>query len=51
MFFPIDGFAGVNEAAVKAASDELAGMLVSCFGARVKTGFVDRNHPEFVWSF
>ena len=51
VFFPIDGFAGVNEAAVKAASDELAGMLVSCFGARVKTGFVDRDHPEFVWSF
>ena len=51
VFFPIDGFAGVNEAAVRAATDELAGMLVSCFGARVKTGFVDRNHPEFVWSF
>ncbi len=51
VFFPIDGFAGFNDVAVKAATDELAEKLVSFFNAEVRTGFVDRDHPEFVWSF
>ena len=51
VFFPIDGFAGFNDGNVKKATDELAEKLSAFFGAAVKTGFVDRNHPEFVWAF
>lgn len=46
IFFPIDGFVGSNDAAVKAAAEELKQLLTAHFGCEVKSGFVDREHPE-----
>lgn len=46
VFFPIDGFAGVNDREVKEAVSELAEILKSIFGCEVKTGFVDKENPS-----
>ncbi|MGE5507545.1 MAG: B3/4 domain-containing protein [Chitinophagales bacterium] len=48
LFFPIDGFAGVNDDRVKAARAELAALLRQFFGARVDEFYVDRDHPAAV---
>lgn len=45
VFFPIDGFSSVNGDVVLRARDELAETLQTIFGCRVKTAFVDREHP------
>lgn len=46
IFFPIDGFTGVNGDRVLAARDELAEHLRQIFGAVVQVGMVDREHPS-----
>ena len=46
VFFPIDGFASINYDAVIQARDELANILHTVFGCRVKTAFIDRQHPS-----
>lgn len=46
IFFPIDGFAGVNQEAVEAAQGELAELLDTVFGCTVKTGFVNKESME-----
>lgn len=45
LFFPIDGFLGINEAAVLEARDKLAATLAQLFGCQIKTGFLDRDNP------
>ncbi|MDL2307462.1 hypothetical protein LJC48_05485 [Desulfovibrio sp. OttesenSCG-928-C06] len=47
IFFPLDGFTGLNEQAVLAARDELAALLKQFWNCRVVTGFVDKSSPEF----
>ncbi|WP_295639195.1 phenylalanine--tRNA ligase beta subunit-related protein [uncultured Mailhella sp.] len=51
VFFPIDGFEGVNDRQVAGARDELAGFLRQEFRCEVWTGWVDRMHPEFDFSW
>jgi len=45
VFFPIDGFLGETDAAVRAASRDLAATLRTTLGAQVFTAFVDRSNP------
>src|SRR5207248_2102130 len=45
IIFPIDGFVGKTDDAVRAAMTRLAGELSTCLGARVSTAFVDRSNP------
>ena len=47
MFFPIDGFKGVNEETVIKVRDELARLLKEDFGCEVFTGFVDKDNNGF----
>lgn len=46
VFFPIDGFVGVNDEQVKAAMNELSELLTSVFQAEVKTGWLDKDQTE-----
>ena len=46
VFFPIDGFKGVNDGAVLAARDQLAKLLEETFGCKVTVGFVDRENQR-----
>lgn len=50
VFFPIDGFIGINERSVDAASKELAKLLKDIFDCEVAIGHVDQNTPEFTWN-
>lgn len=50
VFFPIDGFKGINEKEVEAASSELAKNLKQIFGCEVARGHVDRENPTFEWN-
>ena len=45
IFFPIDGFVGITDEAVRQAVSELAHTLGAMLGATVWTAFVDRNNP------
>ncbi len=45
VFFPIDGFLGVNDDKVREASDELECLLREHFRCKTLKGFVDRAHP------
>jgi DNA/RNA-binding domain of Phe-tRNA-synthetase-like protein len=47
IFFPIDGFAGVNADEVLKARDELAGIVEAELCGKAVKGFVDRDHPVF----
>ena len=49
ILFPIDGFTDVNEAEVKAATEEFVTLLRRFFGpgVEIETGFVDKDHPRF----
>lgn len=47
VFFPIDGFKGVNEETVIKVRDELARLLKEDFGCEVFTGFVDKDNNGF----
>ncbi len=51
VFFPIDGFKGINDKEVDKATEELAKLLKKIFGCKVTTGHVDRNNPSFEWKF
>lgn len=47
VFFPIDGFSGVNGAAVMAARNELAALMREVFGIDdVRMEYIDINHRE-----
>ncbi len=43
---PIDGFTDENLAAVRAARDELAGLIAEAFGCRVATGLASAQTPR-----
>jgi len=45
VFFPIDGFLGVNDDKVREAARELEALLHQYFGCETVRGFVDREHP------
>lgn len=51
VFFPIDGFKDVNGEAAKEARDELAAFLRQEFSCEVWTGWMDREHPSFDFSW
>ncbi|MDR0879770.1 MAG: hypothetical protein LBN09_03590 [Clostridioides sp.] len=46
IFFPIDGFVGVNDDKVVQARDELAIFLKEIFNCEVSLGFVDKDNME-----
>ena len=46
VFFPIDGFIGVNEGKVKATAEKPEELLQKYFGCDTLKGFVDREHPD-----
>ncbi len=46
IFFPIDGWLGLNEADACEAARELARLLQEHLGARTVLSFADREHPE-----
>ncbi len=48
IFFPIDGWLGLNETDAREAARELARLLQEHLGARTALAFVDREHPEVV---
>jgi DNA/RNA-binding domain of Phe-tRNA-synthetase-like protein len=48
IFFPIDGFNGINTDKVLAARDELARLLREHFAAEVTVGWVDKANPEML---
>lgn len=49
VFFPIDGFKGINDKQVLELQDELVEFLASELGCKdVKTGVVDKENNEFV---
>ena len=47
VLFPIDGFVGVNDGAVRAAMEEFSVLLQEIFGAEAVLGFVDKDHTTF----
>ena len=49
VLFPIDGFVSVNGEAVRAAMAEFAGALQEVFGVEAVLGFVDKDHPAFIF--
>ncbi|MBR2766525.1 hypothetical protein IKD67_00325 [Candidatus Saccharibacteria bacterium] len=49
VFFPIDGFIGVNEKKVDKAAQELAKELERIFNCKTVVGHVDASNPEFAW--
>lgn len=49
LFFPLDGFHGVNADRVVAARSELASALRELFRAESQEFFVDRDHPLAEW--
>lgn len=46
VFFPIDGFLGENDDAIRSAQNELAEYLEKILGCQVLVGWVDRNCSE-----
>ena len=50
VFFPIDGFKGLNEKEVEAAAQELADNLERIFGCKTVVGRVNAENPEFEWN-
>ncbi len=49
IFFPIDGFKGINDRQVLKLRDELVAFLTSELGCKdVETGFVDKENNEFI---
>jgi len=47
IFFPIDGFVGINEKEVILARDELADMIEKRLGGKAIVGYVDETSPVF----
>lgn len=50
VFFPIDGFKGVNEKEVESATTELAKNLKQIFDCKTAQGHVDKDNPTFEWN-
>ena len=50
VFFPIDGFKGVNEKEVEQAAKELSENLEQIFGCETVVGHVDAENPVFEWN-
>jgi tyrosyl-tRNA synthetase len=50
IFFPIDGFAELNGAAVKQAAEELATLLTEHLGAVCQTFYLTKNQPYIAWN-
>ena len=50
VFFPIDGFVGLNDNKVKEATEELKNILIENFKCKVVTGYVDKDNPVFEWN-
>jgi DNA/RNA-binding domain of Phe-tRNA-synthetase-like protein len=46
IFFPIDGFMGLNAESVLSARDELASLLQQYFSCAVKVGFINKDNRE-----
>lgn len=49
VFFPIDGFKGINDDKVKLAVEDLTNQLKENFNCDVVSGFVDKENPSFEW--
>jgi len=47
IFYPIDGFTGINDQAVRHAQAELADILARTLGCRTSSGWVDAESMEF----
>lgn len=47
IFFPIDGFEGINDMTVKEATRELASLLKSTFNCEVTTAYINRDKSFF----
>ncbi len=45
VFFPIDGFIGINDIKVREAAQRLQELLEGIFHCRTVQGFVDKEHP------
>ena len=50
VFFPIDGFKGINEKEVELAAQELVKNLKEIFNCEVVSGHVEADAPEFEWN-
>lgn len=50
VFFPIDGWRGVNDDAVRAATDALATLVREVFDAQVQTFHLDAEHQHASWT-
>ena len=50
VFFPIDGFKGINDDKITEAIKELETILKENFNCETVSGYVDKTHPEFEWS-
>ncbi len=49
VFFPIDGFKGINDNEVDVAAKELADVLKENFDCEIAIGHVDKDSPVFEW--
>ena len=47
VFYPIDGFTGINDSAVRSARDEIADILARKLNCSISTGWVDADVQEF----
>lgn len=50
VFFPIDGFKGINDDKVKIAVEELKNKLKENFDCNVICGYVDKENQSFEWN-
>ena len=50
VFFPIDGFKGINDEKVNQAMEELKSQLKENFNCEIVSGIVDKDNPEFEWN-
>lgn len=50
VFFPIDGFKGINDENVRNAVDELEKTLRNVFKCETISGYVDKTNNEFEWN-
>lgn len=51
VFFPIDGFIGINDEIVKIAMEELINVLKENFECEIFSGIVDKNNMSINWNF
>ena len=50
VFFPIDGFKGINDDKVNEAIEELKTVLKEEFDCELASGYVDKDHQFFEWN-